>query len=179
MILKRVIDIEEAFPTTVITAGFVERESFVRSDGKRKCSSRRVDAPFHPLYRDAPILQKFLAKDRCRSQTRSAMSRFARSTNQGRAFIAICVFTAFLWALALSASPQLHQRVHKDASRVEHSCAATMIASGSYNHAAHPPLVSAPVPAIQFSKIPALTPQWVESPFLGACIFEHAPPARG
>jgi len=23
-----------------------------------------------------------------------------------------------------------------------------------------------------------LTPQWVESPFLGACIFEDAPPAR-
>jgi hypothetical protein len=107
------------------------------------------------------------------------MSLFARSTNRGRAFIAICLSAAFLWALALSASPQLHQRVHKDANRVEHSCAATMIASGSYNHAAHPPLVSAPVPAAQFSKIPALTSQWVESPFLGARIFEHAPPARG
>ena len=107
------------------------------------------------------------------------MSTFARSTNNGRAFIAICVCAAFVWALALSASPQLHQRVHKDANGVEHNCAATMIASGNYDHAAHPPLVSAPVPSIHFSKIPALTPQWVESPFLGACIFEHAPPARG
>jgi hypothetical protein len=107
------------------------------------------------------------------------MSRFAGSTNQARAFIAISVSAAFLWALALGVSPQLHQRVHKDANRVEHNCAATMIASGSYDHAAHPPLVSAPVPAIHFSKIPALTPQWVESPFLGACIFEHAPPVRG
>jgi hypothetical protein len=106
------------------------------------------------------------------------MSSFARSINQGRAFIAICVSGAFLWALALSVSPQLHQRVHKDANRVEHNCAATMVASGSYDHAAHMPLVGAPVPAPQFSKIPALTPQWVESPFLGACIFEHAPPAR-
>jgi len=105
------------------------------------------------------------------------MSTFARSTNHGRALIAICVSGAFLWALALSASPQLHQRVHPDAGRVEHSCAATMIASGSYDHAAHPPLVSAPVPAPQFSIIPALTPQWVQSPFLGARIFEHAPPA--
>jgi len=34
------------------------------------------------------------------------------------------------------------------------------------------------VPSVHFSKIPVLTPQWVESPFLGACIFEHAPPAR-
>src|SRR5260370_29455068 len=107
------------------------------------------------------------------------MSTFARSTNRGRAFVATCVSAAFLWALALSASPQLHQRVHPDAGRVEHSCAVTMIASGSYNHAAHAPLVNAPVPAVQFSKIPALTRQWVESPFLGARIFEHAPPARG
>jgi len=103
----------------------------------------------------------------------------ARSNNYGRAFVAVFVSAAFLWALALSASPQLHQRVHPDAGRVEHNCAATMIASGSYDHAAHPPLVSVPLPAVQFSKIPALTPQWVESPFLGACIFEHAPPARG
>jgi hypothetical protein len=96
-----------------------------------------------------------------------------------RASVAIFVSAAFLWTLVLGVSPQLHSRVHSDANRVEHNCAATMIASGNYDHAAHPPLVSAPVPAIQFSKIPALTPQWVESPFLGACIFEHAPPARG
>jgi hypothetical protein len=104
------------------------------------------------------------------------MNTFARSTNHGRAFIAICVSAAFLWALALSASPQLHQRVHPDVNRVEHNCAVTMIGSGSYNYAGHVPLVSAPVPAVQFSKIPALTPQWVESPFLSASIFEHAPP---
>jgi hypothetical protein len=54
-----------------------------------------------------------------------------------------------------------------------------MIASGSYNYAAHVPLVSAPIPPVQFSKILALAPCWVQSPFLGACIFEHAPPARG
>jgi hypothetical protein len=107
------------------------------------------------------------------------MSSFARSTNRGRALVSILVSAAFLWALALSASPQLHQRIHTDANRVEHSCAATMIASGSYDYSAHVPLVSAPLPAVQFSKIPALTSQWVESSFLGACIFEHAPPACG
>jgi hypothetical protein len=107
------------------------------------------------------------------------MSTFARSNNYGRALVAALVSAAFLWTLALSASPQLHQRIHSDANRVEHSCAATMIASGNYDYAAHPSLVSAPAPAVQFSKIRALTPQWVESPFLGACIFEHAPPAHG
>jgi hypothetical protein len=107
------------------------------------------------------------------------MNMFARSNNYGRAFVAAFVSAAFLCALALSASPQLHQRVHTDANRVEHTCAVTMLASGSYDHAAHPPLVTAPIPAHQFSKIPALIPRWVQSPFLGACIFEHAPPARG
>jgi hypothetical protein len=107
------------------------------------------------------------------------MSTFARSNSCARALVAAFVSVGFLWALALSASPQLHQRVHKDANRVEHNCAVTMIASGNYDHAAHPPLVSAPVPAIHFSTIPALALCWVQSPFLGACIFEHAPPARG
>jgi hypothetical protein len=107
------------------------------------------------------------------------MSTLARSTTtRGRAFITAFVFAGFLWALALSGSPQLHQCLHKDANRLEHNCAVTMIASGNYDHTANPPLVSAPAPSVHFSKIPALTPQWVESPFLGARIFEHAPPAR-
>jgi hypothetical protein len=122
--------------------------------------------------------RKSLAQSSRRREDRSAMRRFARSNDYGRAFVAALVSLGFFWALALSASPQLHQRVHKDANRVEHNCVATMIASGSYNHAAHPALVSIPTPTVQFSKVPALTPQWVQSPFLGACIFEHAPPAR-
>ena len=105
------------------------------------------------------------------------MSTFAPSNNCGRAFVAVFVFVAFLWALALSASPQLHQRVHPDADRAEHSCAVTMVASGSYDHSADVPVISAPTPAAQFSKIPVLTPLWVQSSYLGACIFEHAPPA--
>jgi len=144
-------------------------QSIWLSNCKESVSRRRV----------AAIPQKFLAQETLKSQTRGAMRTFARSTNRGRAFVATCVSAAFLWAIALSASPELHQRVHPDANRAEHNCAATMIASGSYNHAAHAPLVSVPVPLIHFSKISALTPQWVESPFLGACIFEHAPPARG
>ena len=122
--------------------------------------------------------EKFLALHVSRRQARGAMSTFARSINYARAPVAALISVAFLWALALSASPQLHQRIHKDANRVEHNCAATMIASGNYDHAAHPPLISAPVQPLQFSKIPALTPCWVQSPFLGACIFEHAPPFR-
>jgi hypothetical protein len=113
-----------------------------------------------------------------RLQGRSAMNTFARSKSHGHAFVATCVFAAFVWALALSVSPQLHQRVHADANRAEHSCAVTAIASGNCDHVTHPPLVSTPTQAVQFSKVPALTPKWVQSLFLKAHIFAHAPPAR-
>ena len=60
-----------------------------------------------------------------------------KSCTTARACVAVFFSAAFLWALTLGASPQLHQRVHKDANRTEHNCAVTMIASGSYDHAAH------------------------------------------
>jgi hypothetical protein len=53
-----------------------------------------------------------------------------------------------------------------------------MVASGNYHHSPAAPLFSVPDLVDQFSSIPALTPQWVESPFLLARIFEHAPPAH-
>jgi hypothetical protein len=99
------------------------------------------------------------------------------SANRGRAFIAAFVGVAFLWTLVLSVSPQLHERIHPDANRVDHSCAITLVASGNFNHSACPQLVGSPALVDQFSSIPALTSQWVESPFLLARIFEHAPPA--
>src|SRR5262245_22424113 len=63
-------------------------------------------------------LQIFLAHPAARLEDRGAMSMFARSRNYGRTFIAMGVLAAFFWALALGASPQLHQRVHPDAKRV-------------------------------------------------------------
>ena|SRR5260370_514077 len=99
------------------------------------------------------------------------------SANRGRAFVAALTGTVFLWTLVLSVSPQLHERIHRDATRADHSCAVTFVASGNYNHGSVAPLVTAPAPVAQFSAIPTLTPQWVESAFLLARIFEHAPPA--
>jgi hypothetical protein len=107
------------------------------------------------------------------------MRRGPRSINCGRAFIATIVSAGFLWTLALSGSPQLHQRVHPDANRPDHSCAVTLIASGSYDHAAHPPLINAPELVVGFSKVPVLSSTWVQPVFLSAHIFAHAPPARG
>lgn len=102
----------------------------------------------------------------------------ASSMNRGRAFVVVLLSGAFLWTLVLSVSPQLHARIHSDANGADHTCAATLVASGSYEHAAHSPLISAATPFAEFSKVPALNPLWVPSPFLVASIFEHAPPAR-
>jgi hypothetical protein len=96
---------------------------------------------------------------------------------RGRGFTAAVAATAFLWSLALGVSPQLHERIHPDANQPDHACAVTVMAAGNYTHSAPAPLVSVPVPLVHFSIIPALAPQWVESPFLSARIFEHAPPA--
>jgi hypothetical protein len=105
------------------------------------------------------------------------MSTSTRATHRGSAFVATVVCAAFFWTLLLSVSPQLHARIHAGGNRADHSCAVTLITTGSYEHAAHPPLVSAPRFNVHFSKIAALSSTWVRSPFLGACIFEHAPPA--
>jgi hypothetical protein len=92
-------------------------------------------------------------------------------------FIASALGASILLALTFAVAPQLHERIHRDATATQHECAVTLIASGKYEHSDVPPLVIVPQPAAQFSKIPALNPIWVAAPFLGACVFEHAPPA--
>jgi hypothetical protein len=106
------------------------------------------------------------------------MDTVSCSINRPRALAAVALSFAFFWALVLSASPQLHEKLHSDANQIDHSCAVTLVASGNYSHSALPPLVPVPLPVVQFSKIPALTPKWIESPFLVASVFEHAPPTH-
>ena len=106
------------------------------------------------------------------------MNKFARLDYGGRAVVGASLCAAFLWALALGVSPRLHDFVHCHVNGARHVCAATLIASGSYDHAAHPPLVTSPAPAVLSSNILAFAEQWVESPFRKASILEHAPPAH-
>ena len=105
-----------------------------------------------------------------RGETIVKSSRVCHST------VACGLLAAFFLALALAVAPQLHERIHKDAAASQHECAVTLIASGKYQQSDAPALVSAPQPAIQFSKLPALNPIWVPAPFLSPSIFEHAPP---
>lgn len=100
------------------------------------------------------------------------------SLHRGRAFLASFTAAAFAFSLAVAASPELHARLHPDASKTEHTCAATLIASGGFNHSSPPVLVESP--AQTESPFPvSLAPRWVRSTFLTACVFEHAPPVIG
>ncbi|MEY2560386.1 MAG: hypothetical protein QOG51_801 [Verrucomicrobiota bacterium] len=94
-----------------------------------------------------------------------------------RGTIAGWLCAAFLGALALSVLPQWHELLHPNAKAAQHECAVTLIAAGNLQQSAPAPLVVAPLPALQFSFVPALNPIWVASPFISARIFEHAPPA--
>jgi hypothetical protein len=90
----------------------------------------------------------------------------------------LLLLVAAIWLmLGLSVAPNLHERLHPTTASL-HECAVTLIASGSCHHTTTAPLVIAPATAIQFSKILALDSIWVAAPFLGARIFEHAPPAH-
>jgi hypothetical protein len=120
-------------------------------------------------------LQKFLAQFLAQGQARVAMNGTTRA--RAGVFVAACIGVAFAWTLLLSVSPQLHQRIHPDANRVEHTCAVTFVASGTYEHSAALLLI-APVTANTFARIADLNPAWVLSAFLGASIFEHAPPVN-
>ena len=93
-----------------------------------------------------------------------------------RAFVTVLALAGFLSALTLSASPQLHERLHPDANRAGHSCAVTLIASGNVEHSPTTVLIGAPAPIGEF-KVRELNSQWVESLFLLSAVFEHAPPA--
>ena len=93
-----------------------------------------------------------------------------------RAIIHLALLGSLVFALALSASPSLHERFHSDANQPGHECVVTLITSGSYDHVAPPAVTIAPALASQFSEVPALDPVWVPSPFSRSRVFEHAPP---
>jgi hypothetical protein len=105
------------------------------------------------------------------------MNSSGRSATCARALIAGVLFAAFSWTLLVSASPESHARLHPDANRTDHVCAITLLASGSYEHAGQPPVVSAPVLQSGFSGNAALSFTWVKPLFLNTHIFAHAPPA--
>ena len=91
-------------------------------------------------------------------------------------YVAVLAAAAFMWVLVLSASPGLHHRIHGGGDLNEYACAVTYVQLGSYLHSVSPGHAQVAQRADQFATVPELTSRWVPSPFLGARIFEHAPP---
>ncbi len=88
---------------------------------------------------------------------------------------AIACIAAFLFAIAAASVPQLHHAFHTDAQQPQHECAITIVETGIESGDAALGL-AAPGSAPVAAKLVALHPTWVPSLFLGACVFEHAPP---
>src|SRR4029077_15855453 len=93
-----------------------------------------------------------------------------------RAFVTVLALASFLLALTLSASPQLHERIHPDANRGSHPCAVTLIASGNVDHSPTALSTNTPPPIEEF-KVPKLNEMRIRALFLHGAVFEHAPPA--
>ena len=92
-----------------------------------------------------------------------------------RTIVATGFIGAFLFALVLSAAPQLHERIHQGTGAT-HECAVTLLISGNYAHTPFVAITVAPPPpqlAARFSQ----SAFELVSPRLELFRLEHAPPA--
>ena len=105
------------------------------------------------------------------------MNRTGRLRNRARILVAAVLFAAFSWTVFVGVSPRLHGCIHGDANRSDHVCAITLVASGSYEYGAQPPIISPPQFDVRFAASAELMSTWVKPLFLNAHIFAHAPPA--
>jgi len=80
-------------------------------------------------------------------------------------------------ALAMAASPELHEHVHEDAHHAEHECVVTHMLAGDFGEATPPVLLTlAPaVPLAEFAMVDDRG-EWVRPLFLANGVLEHAPP---
>ena len=105
------------------------------------------------------------------------MTHFAHGKgNVARAAIAAACIGAVLFALALSAIPQLHEQIHDVTGTTSHECAVTLLASGNYQHTPSATIsLAPPAPPTQFIHI-AASFRLVRA-HLEFSLLEHAPPA--
>lgn len=104
------------------------------------------------------------------------MNSSRRLQTCARVIVASALLAAFSWTLLVSLSPRLHGCIHDDANRSDHVCAITLIASGSYEHAGQPVLISAPRFNVCFASVALPSATWVKPLLLKAHIFANAPP---
>lgn len=98
---------------------------------------------------------------------------------KGTAFavaVAASFIGAFLFALLLSATPQLHERIH-NAGAVSHECAVTVVSSGNCECLACIPPLCGPPPSV-FQESVSTRGFLANASTLDFSLLEHAPPAR-
>jgi hypothetical protein len=93
-----------------------------------------------------------------------------------RAIVAAGCLGAVLFAVVLSAIPQLHEQIHAATGSPNHECAVTLLTSGNYPH----------TPTTTISLVPSAPPAVFAHAFasfqlvsahLEFSLLEHAPPA--
>lgn len=82
---------------------------------------------------------------------------------------------AFLFTLAFSDAPRLHERLHK-ALGPDHECAVTVVSSGSVIYSAVMTPVAIP-PLLSATTILVVPPVLAAEPAFDFSLLEHAPPA--
>lgn len=94
-----------------------------------------------------------------------------------RSLIAAMVAGCVLVAGLMAASPNLHERLHKDADHADHECLVTLMSSGGMDQALTAPIVLLPTVVIG-TLVRPLHSQWVEPLFLDAGVLVHGPPVQ-
>ena len=93
-----------------------------------------------------------------------------------RAAIVAACLAAVLFAMVLSAIPQLHEQVHGDSTTVNHECAVTLLTAGNYQHTVAATIsLAPPAPPAPFIHSPDRF--FVVVARLDFSLLEHAPPA--
>ena len=93
-----------------------------------------------------------------------------------RAIVAAGCVGAFLFAVVLSAIPQLHEQIHATTGSPNHECAVTLLASGQYQHTPAVTIsLAPPTPPATFAH--ALADFQLVRAHLEFSLLEHAPPA--
>jgi hypothetical protein len=85
------------------------------------------------------------------------------------------VAAGLLLALALAASPQLHQLVHSDSGQPCHGCLATTLQAGAYE-AVIVVVVAIQLAAASVTRVSLRDVGMIESFFLSCRLLEHGPP---
>ena len=104
---------------------------------------------------------------------------FRLSNGKGIAFraaIATGSLAAFLFALVLSATPQLHEQFHGATGGTNHECAVTLLSSGNFQHTPVATISLAP-PARPQALVYVCRSFSVVTAHLEFSLLEHAPPA--